>query len=372
MLVVCIGCGMQDELANFRGLLEQAIKRLDSEQDDWQRIVLGIRDKLPDEVKDAIRNEVQTLTDRCIAKSGVEFRANVDFLARRAKFGLQRVLALVNGEEPEPLTPYFAQVTPDILDINADPASRMSVVLTGWDLDAKDSQGEPVAFALLDGDSKMLEKIPDARIGRATHYQLTLNVSGPEFEALLWRLKPRKVVAVWNGEYGYQGDVSELVISDWIPKRKTVEWGGSEISYTPPHVVGDKEFWANDKHPIHIDLLAHSRVVDAKTIQVCVGMHAREDRSDWTEASGTGDWQIAYTAPEGWQIESIIPGPGTSVGHVDIGDRQERDVGMAAGEIARNFHVWGDKDGDDAGAHTRVIASFADLIIELVQASPGR
>jgi hypothetical protein len=367
LIVTIAGC---NEMENFRAQVERSITRLDSESDQWQNIARQIAEDVPAEAKSTIRNEVQSLATKTIAQGGVEFRANVDFLAHRVQQGLKRVLALIDGKQIEAPIPYFAQMDPNTFNINLDPSSRASILLTGWDFDSKDKDGKPVGFALVDAENKVLADIPESRIGRNTHYQITINVSGPEFVTQIWTLKPKKISAQWKGKIGFDGDVSEITVTEWEPKRRKVHAEGSSITYTPPHIGGDGDFSTDDDYPMHIDVRAETQLVDNKSIQIRVGMHAKEHDDDWTEVAGISEWQNAYIAPAGWRIDSLIPGPGVSTDHVDINNHAERDLAKGAAEIARNFHIWGDTDDDEAGTHTRVRVDFQDMDIELEEERP--
>src|SRR5262249_17996900 len=134
-----------------------------------------IASELPSDVSAVIRDEAQSLASRSIASAGSEFRCNVDFLARRAVSALQRLKAMLTNEKQAPLAPAFCQVVPEAIDLKADPASWAKATLYGYDLDHLDATNQPLKFFLIGANGSQTE-MPADRIGRTTHYQVTLNL----------------------------------------------------------------------------------------------------------------------------------------------------------------------------------------------------
>jgi len=349
-------------------VIDQGIEDIRAESTAWRSVLQRVADELPAEVGELIRNDAQNLVSRSVATTGVEFRCNSDFLAHRAASALGRLKAKVLGQTPPPLPPAFCQVTPDAIDLKVDPASWSKLVLSGYDLDHKDADGNYFAMEFVGADGKTT-LIGNQRIGRTTHYQATVNLG--EFARQLHADGVSKIRVNWGRHHdGYP----QVVVLPWEPARRTVKVGVGNTTWHPQHQKGDKDFYLHKKGryarvKLHGELTLdrHRRKLLSR-----VYMNAKELHRDHTEASGWSPVQTAYTAPLGWRIESASPS-GTSSADVRVHGRDAsagRSYRRANGEPVQRFTIWVDRKGDDIGNYTRVEARWNPVSVSLVQEQP--
>jgi hypothetical protein len=301
----------------------------------------------------------------------------------------------------DPVEPGFAQVVPETLDLSFEAKRRGHIVIYGYDMDSKDHNGHVPKFFLVAADGRRLP-LEEKRVGRTTHYQITLDVSGSDFEKKLRANDIRKIVCSWNGrnevlspkEYSEkQSDLSKILVTGRDPQRRVVRVPIGAISYTPRHTGGDADFCTKDGKPMHVRVIGQTRV-NGNRIEARVFMWAEEHVPDHTTVEGwsrdvilryeernlgffkarvpvygEGPWQTAYTAPKGWVIKSATPSGQTEHRDAIIG-HGERDYNKAAGEVVSRFKVWGDRDGDEAGTWTRVEVHFNAVTVELEEVIP--
>jgi hypothetical protein len=363
------GCGLgkvEDSINDAVGVVDQGITTIDHDSTKWQATLQEVADKLPKDIQSTIRNEMDQLVARSIARAGVEFRCNADFLAQRAVQGLKRVKAMLLNQRPDPIKPSFCQVSPEVLNLNEPVKSRQTILIAGYDMDQVDKSAHPLGVVLFSDKSGLQVKLEEARIGRTTHYSIALNVAGADFEQLLRTKQISKLRVVWGDN---PPGLPEALI---VPKeaqsvtKPNVLIG--EISYTPPKVSGDRDFNASGDHPMRFTVRAESKIEGSK-IMVRVRMMAAESQSDWTRVDGWSKWQTAYTAPVGWKIKSASP-LGSSEKSGSIGTHGIRYENLSQGEVVNRFDIYGDTDGQEAGSYTRVIARFTPLTIQLVEVTP--
>ena len=116
--------------------------------------------------------------------------------------------------------------------------------MTGYDLDNKDSAAKPPQILLLTGQGSTIS-LPESRIGRTHHYQITLNLG--KMAPQLYRDRITKIVVSWGGKSeGY----SEIVVVPWEAKRQTNLIDIGETGpYYPVHIGGDANFETHDDAP---------------------------------------------------------------------------------------------------------------------------
>src|SRR4030095_3371788 len=77
------GCGIgkiADSVNDAVGVIDQGITTIDHDSTKWQATLQEVADKLPKDIQSTIRNEMDQLVARSIARAGVEFRCYADFL----------------------------------------------------------------------------------------------------------------------------------------------------------------------------------------------------------------------------------------------------------------------------------------------------
>ncbi|MEZ5966526.1 MAG: hypothetical protein R3F56_22005 [Planctomycetota bacterium] len=367
MILACVaGCGVKaaidDTIEKAMQLVDNGIKDILADSASWRSTLQRVADQLPADVSEIIRTDAQNLATRSIAQAGTEFRCNVDFLGQRAVAALRRLKAELLGGDPPPMPPGFCHVVPASIDLKTRPASWSVLTLHGYDMDHLDRGGARVGFALVDKAGRR-HPIPEERIGRTTHYQITLNLGDMARE--LHQRGVRKIVASFDD----LADLPEVVVTPWEPRTRTEAVKVAATDYTPPKVGhGDGDFHTHDDEPMSVDTRAEIRV-QPRSIESRVYLHCKEERSDWTEVSGWSSWASAYTAPVNWAILEVRP-RAASRHTANITGHGPQQYDRPAGEVATRFQVWGDHGGDEAGTWTRVRVSWRELEVTLKETAP--
>jgi hypothetical protein len=347
-------------------VLEGGIQNINERSGDWQNILQGLTEKLPANVSSTIRNEVQNLATRSIAAAGVEFRCNTDFLAARAVQSLRRIIAELRNQTPDPLPPAFCQVAPDAIDLKDDPSTWSKITLSGYDLDNKDPHGKLLQIYLINAQGrKSTSPLPESKIGRTTHYMITLNMG--DMARDLYQTQIVKLQVSWDDNT--QG-FPEIVVIPWEPHTMTKYAPASVTSYMPPHTGhGDRDFNVHDDEPFSVDVRGNIQIYQTY-ISSSVYLRCREERDDWTEAAGWSSASRVFDAPQGWRIVDVNPKADaryTGMINAQGGFNYYR----PAGEVVSYFAVWGDHDGDEAGTWTRMEAHWRMLTIKLEETVPS-
>lgn len=353
------------------GPLEKAVRVIDNGIQDiqvntsaWQTILQRVSNDLPSEIESVFRVEAQRLVTRSIATAGIEFRCNTDFLAARAVQSLQRLKAQLLKDDPPTLPPAFCQVEPSSVDLKLSPSSWSTLMLAGYDLDTLDSSGGMLQVHLLNADG-VTTPMPENRIGRTTHYLITLNLG--DIASQLYRDRIAKIVVSWNGSStGYP----QVVVIPWEPKRETVViMIGSTGPYYPARVgSGDADFDTHDDEPTALDLQGEI-LLSEQAISSRMYMHARESVPDHTEVEGWSPWARHYDAPAGWRIVDVQP-RAASEHHAQVTEHGALTYTRPSGEVVNRFEAFVDRDGDEAGTWTSVITHWNPLQITIEEIAP--
>jgi hypothetical protein len=343
-------------------VIEDGIDDIQSESSSWRTVLQRVADELPGELSEIIRTDAQNLAQRGIAVAGTEVRCNIDFLAGRAIAGLKRLKAKILGQDQPMLPPAFCQVTPDALDLNVSPESWSKLTIYGYDLDHADANGNLLAIGLLDRNNT-LRPLPEDRIGRTTHYQVTVNLG--DMASTLHSSGTVKLQISWNGS---RKGFPEVVVLPWKARTRSETKNLGRTSYMPPHRGGDRDFNTHDDEPMSVDVRAELRIADDH-IDSRVYMYAREERKDWTKVEGWSDWARAYTAPSNWKITQVRPRI-NSRHTANINEKGRKEYSRPAGEVVSRFEVWGDEVGQEAGTWTHVEVHWRPIEVELHEKAP--
>ncbi len=362
-----IGCidlgGVTNSIDKATNIIDRGIDTIRTDSANWQTTLQGVANDLPKEISEIIRTDAQNLATRSIAAAGIEFRCNVDFLGNRAIQALQWLKAKLLGGTPPAPPPSFCQVAPDSIELSADPARWSKVTLAGYDLDQKDPSGKPLEMFLLNAAGQKTP-VPEDRIARTTHYQVTLNLGG--FGKQLLDTQASKIVVSWADKTdGYP----QVAVIPWVAQRKVEFMNAGRTTFMPPRIHGDGDFDTSDSKPMIVDLSAEIRTVNASSIEGQVFMHALEPRPDRTEVSGESGFSTLYTAPANFRILDVRPAV-TSNHSANITVHGLVVFSRPAGEVVERFEVQGDRDGDEAGTWTQVEVFWRQLEIQLEEIAP--
>lgn len=351
-----------DPVTEAVAVIDKGIEDINTGSADWQTVIQQVSKDLPEGISENIRVDAQNLADRSVARSGIEFRADIDFLNRRAIQNLENLKAELLGKKPTVLPPALCHVVPVSVDLKTSPNGWSTLSYIGYDLDHRDSNGNLFKiFAVNDQGAKI--PFPEERIGRTTHYEVTVNMGG--LEKWLYEEKIRKLAFDWNDSNFDQG---EIVIIPWEPETETVVVPSSSTTYTPLHNGGDKDFNTNDGNPMHVNLLGILNN-DGQSISSQIYMKAREHDDDYTQVESWSPASVIYKAPNGWEIIDFQPSA-VSNAEGDITEHGKIDYSRPAGEVISTFQVWGDRDGDEAGTYTHVVADWRELHVTIKQINP--
>jgi hypothetical protein len=347
-------------------MFDATINSLNNDSSRWQQALRDLSDKLPAAIQSSIRVEVTQLAERSLAKAGIEFRCNVDFLAHRAVQALQQIKKMLRGGTPEVLAPSFCQVSPPEINLQLTSARRERIEFSGYDMDRKDPAGHPVQMVMINA-ANQVRAISEQLIGRTTHYVLVLNSGDAAIARELVSFKATKVKLSWSGN---TDGLPEVIVRQWTPTHRPSREAIGELSYTPPKVGrGDADFNTHDNEPMSVRASADVMIA-GNTIRVRVSLHAREERPDWTEVNGVSEWKTGYTAPAGWKITSAAPLRSSTL-NGSINRNGAVTWNLPQGELVQRFVVFGDQNGDEAGTWTRIQAFFNPITVELEELPPN-
>ncbi len=370
MMFMISGCTFDVGMGQMASSVDRAVTVIDNgiaainqNSASWQSVLQRVANELPEDISQTVRVDAQNLATRSISTAGVEFRCNTDFLANRAVQALQRLKAELRNQKPPPLAPAFCQVSPDNIDLKADPARQSTVSIYGYDLDQRDSEGKLFQVMLLTSQGTRIP-LPESRIGRTTHYQVTLNLGGYFKE--LYDKKVTKIIVSWGGS---TSGFPEVIIVQWEPKRERYTQSiGVTGPFYPPHTGGDKDF-NTGSGPTDLTLKAEMQKTDT-VVRVRTYMFAREQKPDNTKVEGWSSWSTAYTAPAGYRIISVNPNTNSTCSGV-VTQQGLLKFDRPAGEIVEYFEVWVDQSGDEAGSFTKVTTHWRALEITIETIKPS-
>lgn len=350
--------------------IDNGIKDIRGESSAWQTVLSRVAKDLPQEISAIIRTDAENLATRAIAATGEEFKCGVDFLANRAVSALEQLKAKLLNQTLSPLPPEFCQVIPSSIDLKVSPAQWPVITLHGYDLDHKDPAGNLFEIRLQDETGQVVATLPETRIGRTTHYKVTVNLG--QMASTLYNSKIRKLLSFWGGSQ--MSAKGQVVIVAWEAGRKTEYVAPNATTYQPlytkqpNHPIGDRDFDTDDDEPMTVDVTAEVTLYNNRLISR-VYMKAYEPRDDWTAAEGWSAWATHYSPPAGWRIISYRP-QATSTHHANITSHGEKTYNRPTGEVTYRFVVQGDRDGDDAGVYTDVEVNWTTLEVTLQQTEP--
>lgn len=130
--------------------------------------------------------------------------------------------------------------------------------------------------------------------------------------------------------------------------------------FVPPKVGGDRDFKG---HGPRVQVSAKLYIRNLQELVVTVTMHAKETKSDWTEATGNADY-VVYRHPEVARIIRILSDTYSFTSYIDTGHGTDY-LEMGPGELVRQFECVGDTRGKEAGIRTGVRVHFNPIKFEI-------
>ncbi|MDH5728033.1 MAG: hypothetical protein OEZ58_03520 [Gammaproteobacteria bacterium] len=400
-----IGGGLDkigNSVENATRIIDNGIADIGADSTRWRNVLQEVATNLPSEISETIRIDAQNLVSRSVALSGAELRCNFDFLGARAIGNLQNLKAKLLGKSVRPLPPAFCQVVPDSIALRVKPERWETITLYGYDLDHEaasvsgpgnatllkkdialasiplrktrvdpklttiksiDEKARLIHFYLQTTDGNYYP-IHETRIGRTTHYQITLNVADLAKE--LYEKDIAKIVSFWGSS---AKGMPEIVIGSWQPRQRRFDIPASTTYYMPPNTAGDADFHTGTGKHMSVDVRGVLDISDT-SVKSRVYMKAKEERSDWTTASGWSNWGTIFTPDKGWKIVDVNP-KASSKQTANIDDHQNpKTYNRPSGEVVTRFTVRGDRKGDDAGVFTDVNVQWRTLSVLVEEEAP--
>jgi hypothetical protein len=366
LAIVIVLSGCDDKIRDAKQLIQAAIDDIQNDSTKWRQAIVDVSANLPADTQDTIKHELSCLAERTISQAGVEFRVNVDFLAKRSTESLNRVLAMLDGISPPVLPPSLSHVSPAILDIAHEPSKTKDILVFGYDLDHKDANGKLISFFYVNSKNEVIAPLPDNLVNRTTHYQITLLFTNSIY-TYIHENDIKKIIGFWNNEMITAA--CQIAVKHWEPNRRTISHHIPDHKYVPPHTQGDGDFNITKTYAMDVQCWAKTYLDEGDNcIYDCVYMFGGEPRSDWTNVKGTSKPRKVFSPDPGWKVVSFQP-LGLSDLDVDIRDYGELHY-TPSGSVAKRFRIWGDHKGNEAGTWTNVLVEYNEIQIILEEIRP--
>lgn len=261
------------------------------------------------------------------------------------------------------MPPAFCLTAPDHINLNYMPSSWVTVTLHGYDLDHADAQGNRFGVSLQNA-SGANTPLPESRIGRTTHYQVTLNLGN--LGLTFYQDQIAKLIVTFNNA---PGTLPEIVVVPWTAMQRTEHPVLGLTRYTPPKTGGDADFDTGSGDPTSLVVAGYLRV-NGVNIESRVYMYAREDGGDHTKVEGYSAWTRAYAPPLGWKVVSYRPNSNPRYER-DVTTQGGIEIPCSGGEAAEKFTAYVDHGGNEAGTWTELIAYWRILEVTIEEIEPA-
>lgn len=338
------------EVQSAEALVRDAIGKLETQSVSWQSTLNDLTSKLTDDTQSTLRNEVQNLLNGGIAAAGSEFRCDTDFVGNRIKEGLERILAGLEGRQPQARTPILCQVVPGNIDMALASERRNLVVISGYNF------GNQSGLKLFTVTAGRKTDVTYA-LNRLTDYEIRLNLGA---NGIVLLPTTDYILVDYNGN-----ELTRIpVIQVAVPDCQTGEYTFAPtfpLQVKPGLVGGDKEFFGHGPRcTLHIELYLRGQEVRAR-----FQMTADETHGGDTRAEGTTDLCVQTIAGDMKPLEILTA---TSTDHIYTDTDWEVDIeNVASGEVVSRFECLGDGDGEDVDRITSALAFLNPIRIKYKQ-----
>ena len=167
------GCNTSDPV---KGILDNAIGRLEQQSADWRTVVEETRVDLIKAGQSTLANEVQNAMTAAIGDAEAGTFCVGDYFRNRLKEDLTRIRASYTGEKVT-LIPYFCNANPPQIDMSLPPDRRSSIIIYGYNMDP-----ENVRVILVNNNGQETDVTTNSsgvsNLADPSPYKLTLNLGG--------------------------------------------------------------------------------------------------------------------------------------------------------------------------------------------------
>ena len=366
MVTMQVGCQTLGTPVEERAhVIDQAMAEISQDRTKWANVLQGVPSRLPDSVDAVVREEAHRLASRSVVPATTTFHCPVDFLGARAIQSLERMKKMDSGApSPAPLPPALCQVTPDVVDLGSDPSNWETVTFHGYDLDQEGEKDSPLKFFVINEDHSVIQPVPEAIIERVTHSQVSLHLMG-----LVETLHTKNIYQIVpSGKGKLEGTTTgEVIVKAWRPQKRQLTVELEKSTYVPPHLSGDLDFHTGPKDAMY-GFVAANIESDGHTIKGHIEMNARQQNGDKTQAQGEQE-VVLYEIPENLKILQMLPvKPSKKPFFLTKGGVHS--FNQPPGYAVREFNVYGDHKGDDAGEFTRVEVDWQPITLEVLETRP--
>jgi hypothetical protein len=205
MMVGCnVGVAPSDRTLD---MLNKAIDTIDRQSDSWQSTLQTLERELVADTQSTLAVEVNQLIQRGVAVTGSEARCTVDFVAKRMKQGLQKIVAKITGFGGPAIEPGVCNVVPTMVDLRIAPNRTNVVGYYGYDLDAS------LKVFLMDRSGGEMDVTRFSTL--ATNYLMQINVAQ---NGVPFRLDSARLSVRWRGR-----EMSSIpILQEQVPQQEWV------------------------------------------------------------------------------------------------------------------------------------------------------
>jgi hypothetical protein len=340
-----------------------------SQGSQYADILNHLTKDLPAEAHELISNDLKVLTNDAVGASATGALCSVDVLKHGVSRTLDNLKLKLLRKKVMPIKPEFCTLSMASIDLNSDEKSRNTLSIYGFNLYNPDISNNLIQVALIGDNVK--KQIDEKYIGRNTNYLLSVNLNSLAPE--LVSNKYNKIQLYWNGD---STKMPQALIQKWKPKTDVKEFTPTPITFIPPKIgSGDCDFDTKPGNPIvgniHVEFNIQPTYVEAR-----VHMDAMEFGGDNTHVGGPDNypsswspWTRIYTlTKDNFEIQQLAPN--TSSKQELLVDSQGQKLYFMGSGAVSNYTVDLDQPGCEAGTYTKVVVTFNQLSVILIEKRP--
>lgn len=312
-------------------IVENLITELQTSSTSWQDILTETRDQLVIEGH-SLSTDISSILNNSIANTGIEAKCFADFMRSRVINDLKRLLSKIKKVKIN-LVPVLCKPEPSSVDYERVKTGRTNVInLYGFNFDAF-AEGNTKLF-LVDKNSNRIDI--STYLSTASQYIATINLGS---NGVPINFRSDKI------EIKYSGGNNTISIIQPRDKSKTI--GSKTFKKLCPSKVGngDREFAG---HGPRIKATAHIFMKRQREVWIEFTLHAKETKSDWSEARGKWTYKL-WEVPPDYKILNVHPLGLTKISYISNGHEFMKKTPTDGRGIIKSWSIRGDTSGKDIG-----------------------